>query len=79
MAKMMIDLLKSLELDYEAQIKKAQANLKVYMKNPAGIGEHPDLDKAIDSQIAIMANNRDKLNEVKRLQQEWAIDLDKYN
>ena len=76
---MMNDLLKSLELDYEAQIKKAQANLKVYMKNPAGIGEHPDLDKAIDSQIAIMANNRDKLNEVKRLQQEWAIDLDKYN
>ena len=76
---MMNDLLKSLELDYEAQIKKAQANLKVYMKNPAGIGEHPDLDKAIDSQIAIMANNRDKLNEVNKLLQEWAIDLDKYN
>ena len=39
----MNDFLESLKLDYEAQIKKAEANIKIYMKNTAGIGEHPDV------------------------------------
>ena len=55
----MNDFLESLKLDYEAQIKKAEANIKIYMKNPAGIGEHPELDKAIDSQIKIIAEHED--------------------
>ena len=75
----MNDFLESLKLDYEAQIKKAEANIKIYVKNPAGIGEHPDLDKAIDSQIKIIAEHEDKLSTVKRLLQQWAVELDKYN
>ena len=75
----MNDFLESLKLDYEAQIKKAEANIKIYVKNPGGIGEHPDLDKAIDSQIKIIAEHEDKLSTVKRLLQQWAVELDKYN
>ena len=71
------DFLESLKLDYEAQIKKAEANIRVYTKYPVGIGEHPDIDKAIDSQIKIIAENEDKLSTVKRILQEWAIDLNK--
>ena len=31
------------------------------MSNPAGIGEHPDLAAAIDSQVEVIAHAEDKL------------------
>ena len=40
---------------YEADIAKAKFNISVYFKNPAGIGEHPDLIQAVDSQLELMA------------------------
>ena len=46
---------------YEAEIAHAQANIEVYLKNPAGIGEHPDLVLSVDEQIDKMANAEDKL------------------
>ena len=54
----MIDALKKM---YEAEIAHAQANIKVYLENPAGIGEHPDLVSAVDEQIDNMAHAEDKL------------------
>ena len=50
---MMMDALK---LQYEAEIEKAKANIQVYLSNPVGIGEHPDLVSAINSQIEVIAN-----------------------
>ena len=44
-------MLVALMLQYKAEVAKAKANIKVYMANPAGIGEHPDLVAAVDSQI----------------------------
>ena len=35
--------MKSLKLQYESEIAKAKDNIEVYMSNPAGIGEHPDI------------------------------------
>ena len=35
--------MKSLKLQYESEIAKAKDNIEVYLSNPAGIGEHPDL------------------------------------
>ena len=46
---------------YEADILNAKANIEVYVTNPAGIGEHPDLAAAIDSQVDIIAHAEDKL------------------
>ena len=43
----------------------AKANIEVYLSNPTGIGEHPDLVEAIDSQIAILAEAEDKLDSLK--------------
>ena len=57
----MNDFLESLKLDYEAQIKKAEANIKIYMKNPAGIGEHPDIMGAIEEELAKAAEFDEKL------------------
>ena len=31
---------KALKLKYEGQIAEADANIEIYLKNPAGIGEH---------------------------------------
>jgi len=53
--------IKSLKLQYESEIEKAKDNIKVYLSNPVGIGEHPDLAGAIDSQIDVIAHAEDKL------------------
>ena len=52
--------IKALKLQYEAEIEKAKDNIKVYLSNPVGIGEHPDLAGAIDSQMEVLAPAEDK-------------------
>ena len=59
----MIDALKKM---YEANIAHAQANIQVYLQNPAGIGEHPDLVGAVDDQIDKMSHAEDKLEILKK-------------
>ena len=59
----MIDALRKM---YEADIAHAQANTQVYLQNPAGIGEHPDLVAAVDDQIDKMAHAEDKLEILKK-------------
>ena len=53
--------MKSLKLQYESEIAKGKDNIEVYLSNPAGIGEHPDLAAAIDSQVEVIAHAEDKL------------------
>mgnify|MGYP001425762011 CR=1 FL=1 len=53
--------IKALKLQYESEIEKAKDNIKVYLTNPVGIGEHPDLAAAIDSQVTLLADAEDKL------------------
>ena len=60
------DMLNALMLQYQAEIAKAKSNIRVYMENPVGIGEHPDLAAAVDSQIELIANAEDKINVLKR-------------
>ena len=55
------NMISALRKMYEAEIAHAQANIEVYLKNPAGIGEHPDLVSSIDEQIDKMAHAEDKL------------------
>ena len=56
---MIIDALRK---KYEAEIAAAKANIDVYNKNPAGIGEHPDLVQAVDTEMVKLADAEDKLN-----------------
>ena len=51
---------------YEGDIETAKANLKVYESNPAGIGEHPDIVEAMDTQIAKIAEAEDKISVIKK-------------
>ena len=55
----------ALIIKYEGEIAEAKANIQVYMNNPVGIGEHPDIISAMDTQIEKMAHAEEKLLAVK--------------
>ena len=54
-------MLNALKSFYVGNINRHIANVEVYLKNPVGIGEHPDLVSAVDEQIDKMAHAEDKL------------------
>ena len=57
-------IIKALQKKYEAEIASAQANIQVYLDHPVGIGEHPDLVAAVDHQVQVMAESKDKLDTI---------------
>ncbi len=65
--------LNALRLKYKAEIEVAKSNIDVYLHNPVGIGEHPDLVSAIDSQIEMLASAQDKLTAINQY-----LDIDTY-
>ena len=60
--KMILD---ALEKKYNAEIAEADATIKVYLENPVGIGEHPQIVEEVDKQIAKICRNKEKLEELK--------------
>jgi|TARA_B110000908_G_scaffold31590_1_gene37594 2-hydroxychromene-2-carboxylate isomerase len=62
-----LGLLDALKQQYRGEIAVAQANIKVYMANAAGIGEHPDVTGAIDEMIEKLATAQEKLNTIEGL------------
>ena len=52
----------ALRKKYEYEIMSAKANIDVYLKNPVGIGEHPDIVAAVDTEVEKLADAEDKLN-----------------
>jgi len=54
-------LLEALVARLKGEIEVAKANVMVYTRNAAGIGEHPDIVEAIELQIAKIAEAEDKL------------------
>ena len=56
-----MSLLYALMMQYQADIEKAKANIKVYLENPAGIGEHSDIVSAVDSQVEIISHAENKI------------------
>ena len=59
-------ILQALEDKYNADISEAEANLKVYLTNPVGVAEHPDVVKEADKLVAKIAEAEDKLNILKQ-------------
>ena len=51
----------ALILKYQGEIATAKANIQVYLTSPVGIGEHPDLISAIDTEMEKAAEADDKL------------------
>ena len=54
-------MINALRKKYEAEVAAAKANIDVYINNPVGIGEHPDLVQAVDLEVVKLADAEDKL------------------
>ena len=52
----------ALRKKYEYEILSAKANIDVYLRNSAGIGEHPDIVAAVDTEMEKLADAEDKLS-----------------
>ena len=48
-------IVKALELKYQGAIAEAKANIEIYLTNSVGIGEHPEILSAIDTQVEVIA------------------------
>ena len=46
-------------------MEKHLANVKIYLNNPVGIGEHSDVMKSIEDELAKVAYYRDIVNVLK--------------
>ena len=55
-------LIDALLAKYKGEMLEAQANIEVYLSNPVGIGEHPDIIAALDEQITLYTDANEKWN-----------------
>ena len=56
------ELLKLLIIHLTGEIAKHKANLSVYLSNPAGIGEHPDIIEAMRGELSKLAAAEEELD-----------------
>ena len=54
--------LDALRSQCKGNIDKARVNVEVYLHNPVGIGEHPDVLAAIQEQIDLIAKEEERLH-----------------
>jgi hypothetical protein len=54
-------IVEALRLKYQGQVAEAEANIHIYLINPAGIGEHSDIVAEVDKQIERAATAQEKL------------------
>ena len=59
-------ILSALKADAKGKIEKAKVNIEVYLHNPVGIGEHPDVLGAIQEQIDIIAHEEERLEVIEK-------------
>ena len=56
-----LQIIQALQMKYAGEMEMHRANIDIYLTNPAGIGEHPDILGAIDSEVAALAAVAEKL------------------
>jgi len=55
------NIIQALITDAEGQIQKAKMNVEVYLHNPVGIGEHPDVLGSIQDQLDVIAEHEERI------------------
>ena len=56
-----LKMLDALRAEAQGNIEKAKINVEVYLHNPVGIGEHPDVLAAIQEQLDIIAHEEERI------------------
>ena len=60
------EILAALRLESEGKIQKARMNVEVYLHNPVGIGEHPDVLSAIQENLDVIAEESERIEMIER-------------
>jgi len=55
-------ILSALKSHAQGHIDKHLANIEVYLNNPVGVGEHPDIIEAIEQELKVVAEYQDQLD-----------------
>jgi len=55
------NMIQALKDHARGHIAKHSMNVEVYLKNAAGVGEHPDVLEAIEKELAVIAEYHDQL------------------
>ena len=63
-------LLKAIKSRYQAQVDKAEAELKIYLDSPVGIGEHDGIVNVVNIKIVDIVEAKGMIAEVERLESE---------
>ena len=50
----------------KGHIEKHRVNVEVYLKNPAGIGEHSDILESVEVELAEMAKYHDQVEMIEK-------------
>ena len=64
--KMRAKIIESLIAHAEGHIKKHKANINIFLENPAGVAEHPDVLETIEKELKIIAEYDDQINMLKK-------------
>jgi len=59
-------MLEALILKLEGEIAVAKVNVNVYLNHSVGIGEHPDVVEAIETQIEKIAAAQEKIDTIRQ-------------
>ena len=50
----------------QGEISKAKANVEIYLHNPVGIGEHPDVLGSIQDQLDVIAKAEQRIDVINK-------------
>jgi len=60
------NMITAIEDHAKGHIAKHKMNVEVYLKNSAGVGEHPDIIEAIEKELKIIAEYDDQLSVINK-------------
>ena len=59
-------IIEALMAKYKGVIAETSANVEIYMRNPNGIGEHPEILESIDTQLEKLTAAQEKLEALEK-------------
>ena len=59
-------LIRALIAHAQGDIQKHEANVEVYLTNPAGIGEHSNIVEAIEQELDMIAKYQDQIDVINK-------------
>ena len=57
-------IIEALEKKYDADMSKAEANIKVLLENPVGVADHTDIVSTVDKEMQKISKAKEMLDEL---------------